>query len=198
MSSDLKARLIERAAALGFDACRVTTASPPDHASAFVEWIADGRQGEMQWIARNAHKRVDPQQVLPGARSIICLAASYSGDRGGIESPPGAGVIARYARGADYHDVVGERLKELSQFLDALEPGSRSLWYVDTGPLLERDLAQRAGVGFVGKHTNLIVSSVTQLVLQVAIFPDPFRMLCHSLHWHHHSSPNDPGCCRHH
>jgi epoxyqueuosine reductase len=66
------------------------------------------------------------------------------------------GVIARYARFTDYHEVLGERLKALAAFLDSLATGTRSLWYVDTGPLLERDLAQRAGLGFIGKHTNLI------------------------------------------
>jgi epoxyqueuosine reductase len=110
----------------------------------------------MAWLQRNAHKRVDPQQVLPGARSIVCVAASYSSDRTSAPAVVGQGVIARYARSADYHDILGERLKTLSAFLDTQEPGARSLWYVDTGPLLERDLAQRAGIGFVGKHTNLI------------------------------------------
>jgi epoxyqueuosine reductase len=149
-------QIVERARALGFDACRVTTAAAPDHAEALQRWLAAGHHGEMAWLQRNAHKRVDPQQVLPGARSIVCVAASYSADRTSAPTVAGHGVIARYARSADYHDILGERLKTLSAFLDTLEPGARSLWYVDTGPLLERDLAQRAGIGFVGKHTNLI------------------------------------------
>ena len=113
----------------------------------------------MAWLARNAAKRVDPQQVLPGARSVIVLAASYSSDEKNLspcgEGTPGA--IARYARHDDYHDVLAGPLKELTQFIDELGgAGTRSLWYVDTGPILERDLAQRAGLGFIGKHTNLI------------------------------------------
>lgn len=159
----MKAAVTLRARALGFDACRVTTATPPDHAAELERWLAEGRQGEMAWLQRNAHKRVDPQQVLPGARSIITLAASYweAGSKANGESSAGAGVVARYARFADYHDVLAERLKALTQYLDGLGgEATRSLWYVDTGPFLERDLAQRAGLGFVGKHTNLISRSL--------------------------------------
>lgn len=147
----MKEFIRQKAAELGFDACRVTRAESPDHAHAFEQWLADGRNGEMQWLARNAHKRVDPQQVLPGARSILCLATSYH------REVATTGPVARYARYDDYHDVLAERLKALTAVIDELAgEGGRSLWYVDTGPLLERDLAQRAGLGFVGKHTNLI------------------------------------------
>ncbi|HOX57508.1 MAG TPA: tRNA epoxyqueuosine(34) reductase QueG [Candidatus Paceibacterota bacterium] len=181
----MKTALRERARELGFDDCRVTTAAAPESAARFRQWLTEGRQGEMGWLARNVERRVDPQQVLPGARSIIALAASYSlagqGARSERQVPtatrtfsagpsdthhaprttplsvPPAGIIARYARYADYHEVLGERLRQLAQFVDGLgEAGTRSLWYVDTGPVLERDLAQRAGLGFIGKHTNLI------------------------------------------
>ncbi|MBC8001075.1 MAG: tRNA epoxyqueuosine(34) reductase QueG [Opitutaceae bacterium] len=154
----MKAQIQQRARELGFDACRITTAAEPDHTGQFTEWLADGRHGEMAWLQRNAAKRIDPQQVLPGAKSILCLAVSYTGQESNSESTCApSGVIARYARHADYHDVVGNRLKQLTEFLDQLGGAeTRSLWYVDTGPLLERDLAQRAGLGFVGKHTNLI------------------------------------------
>jgi len=114
----------------------------------------------MAWIERNADKRVDPQLVLPGALSVVCLAISYAPDSSSpadaAETIGGAGTVARYARYADYHDVLVEPLKSLVAFIDSLDTGTRSLWYVDTGPLLERDLAQRAGLGFAGKHTNLI------------------------------------------
>jgi epoxyqueuosine reductase len=150
----------QRAYELGFDACRITHAGVPDHAADFERWLAAGRHGEMAYLQRNASKRVDPGQVLPDARSVICLAASYA-----IAAPvpeatstSGArGVVARYARFADYHEVMGSRMRDLAGFVDALGgAGTRSLWYVDTGPVLERDLAQRAGLGFIGKHTNLI------------------------------------------
>ena len=157
----MKAAIQERARELGFDACRFTSASPPGGSGHLQRWIESQWHGEMSYLQRNAHKRIDPQQVLAGVRSVICLAASYHGnsskDSSESQSDAAQGVVARYARFADYHDVLGERLKALASFIDARgEPGSRSLSYVDTGPLLERDLAQRAGIGFIGKHTNLI------------------------------------------
>ena len=147
----MKSRIQQRARELGFDDCRVTTAQPPDHSAHFQRWLASRYHGEMSYLQRNAHKRIDPEKVLANARSVIVLAASYHVN--GQDSGP----IARYARFSDYHDVLAERLKELTSFVNQLGgEGTRSLWYVDTGPLLERDLAQRAGLGFVGKHTNLI------------------------------------------
>lgn len=140
---------------LGFDICRFTEAKPPDHAREFGTWLAEGRHGAMGYLAHNAHKRIDPQKVLAGAKTVLVVAASYSFET--KTSVIERGQIARYAQYADYHDVMGERLKHLSAFVDQTGgAGSKSLWYVDTGPLLERDLAQRAGIGFIGKHTNVI------------------------------------------
>ena len=161
----MKAVIVQRARELGFDDCRVTTAAPPVHAAEFEQWLAQRNHGEMEYLARNAHKRVDPQLVLAEAKSLITLAVSYAGAGAGSETQRAAayaadsprGVIARYARHADYHDVIGEQLRQLTEFVSQLGGhGTRSLWYVDTGPFLERDLAQRAGLGFTGKHTNLI------------------------------------------
>jgi epoxyqueuosine reductase len=148
----VKSAVFQRALQLGFDDCRFTTANPPDHAAQFQSWLQDGRHGQMEYLARNAHKRIDPALVLHAAKTIITLAVSYTTPLSAGDS----GEIARYARYGDYHDVLGRRLKELAAFVNALADGARSLWYVDTGPLLERDLAQRAGLGFIGKHTNLI------------------------------------------
>lgn len=146
---------------LGFDAFGVTSAAPPATAERFMRWLESGSHGEMGYLQRNAAKRIDPQRVLMDARSIITLAASYANQApSSSEPPPGSGprgIVARYARHADYHDVLRDPLKAFAQRVDELGgPGTRSLWYVDTGPLLERDLAQRAGLGFVGKHTNLV------------------------------------------
>jgi len=154
----MKEAVRQRAREFGFDDCRVTSAQAPESAARFQQWLAAGRQGEMAYLERNAAKRVEPQQVLPGARSIISLAASYHKADWEVEGASGkSGLVARYARYADYHDLLGQRLKLFVQFVDELGGvGTRSLWYVDTGPLLERDLAQRAGLGFIGKHTNLI------------------------------------------
>jgi epoxyqueuosine reductase len=143
----------------------------------------------MEYLARNAEKRADPQLVLPGARSILCLAASYHVPD--APSPPTdrfaiPGLVARYAGFSDYHEVLGTKLRELVKFVDGLGgPGTRSLWYVDTGPVLERDLAQRAGLGFIGKHTNLISRDLgnwfflAEILTTAALEPDlPERNRC--------------------
>jgi epoxyqueuosine reductase len=159
----MKEAIRERARELGFDDCRFTAALPPESGQKFQEWLREKRHGQMGYLERNAHKRMDPKKVLPEAASVIVLAVSYAPPEEG--SWPDAepkddnpqGLIARYARYADYHDIIGERLRQLVDFLrETAGPEIRSLWYVDTGPVLERDLAQRAGAGFIGKHTNLI------------------------------------------
>jgi len=146
----MKEKIRQRALELGFDDCRFTSADAPASAGQFQNWLAGKNHGEMNYLERNAPKRTDPQKVLSGAKSIVALAASYE-----IENQKSGGV-ARYARFDDYHEILGERLKLLTVFINQLADETRSLWYVDTGPILERDLAQRAGLGFVGKHTNLI------------------------------------------
>jgi epoxyqueuosine reductase len=166
----MKEAIRQRALELGFDDCRFTTAAPPASAPHLQRWLTAGQQGEMAWLARNAEKRAEPDRVLAGAKTVISLAVSYAtraecrvtSDE--IATPASShpspvtrhGVIARYAQFTDYHDVLAEKLKTLSTFVDQLAPDTHSLWYVDTGPILERDLGQRAGIGFVGKHTNLI------------------------------------------
>ena len=157
----MKKAVHEKALELGFDACRFTTALPPDHASHFRNWLSAEHHGEMGYLQRNAEKRLDPQLVLAKAKTVVSLAVNYGEtpstiSESSLKNRRVAGTIARYARYSDYHDVIGPRLKSLVEFVSQLDPLSRSLWYVDTGPFLERDLAQRAGAGFVGKHTNLI------------------------------------------
>jgi epoxyqueuosine reductase len=152
----MKTAIRQRAAELGFDDCRFTTAAPPASAEQLQRWLALKNHGEMSWLERNAEKRAEPGKILADTKSIIALAASYQNDK--IQIPNSkSGVIARYARFTDYHEVLGERLKSLTQFVNQLGgAGTRSLWHVDTGPVLERDFAQRAGIGFVGRHTNVI------------------------------------------
>lgn len=182
----MKAAVQARAAELGFDLCRVTSAAPPESADRFLRWMAAGHHGDMTWMERQAARRTDLQQVLSGARSVICLAASYPAtppaDAGGpaasAESP--RGVVARYARAGDYHDVLAGPLEALTQFVNQLGgPQTRSRWYVDTGPVLERDLAQRAGLGFIGRHTNLISRRLgnwfvlAEILTTLELEPDP-------------------------
>jgi len=137
---------------LGFDLAGITTADPPPHAAEFRQWLADGCHGEMRYMAR----RRDPQQILPGAKSVIVVGLNYC--------PTHTGNVARYAAGSrDYHDVMGEKLARLAALVDGL-------WYVDTGPVLERDLAQRAGLGWIGKHTNLISRELGNWFFLGAVF----------------------------
>jgi epoxyqueuosine reductase len=154
----VKAALLAEAEKLGFALCRIAPCIPPPHAAEFRAWLEDGRAGEMAWLARNADRRTDPQQVLPGARSVIVLAMNYAvGDeKSKIEdrNPNSDHHIARYAWGDDYHDVIEAKLKALDVWLTA--QGGRQRCYVDTGPMLERDFAAVAGAGWHGKSTMLI------------------------------------------
>ena len=183
----VKERIEQRAVELGFDACRFTSALPPASAPHLERWLAEGQHGEMGYLARNAGKRVDPNLVLNGARSVVSLACAYSGGDG-VRDDNQHGLIARYARHADYHDTLAEPLKQLTAFINELGGSdTRSLWYVDTGPLLERDLAQRAGLGFVGKHTNLISRQLgnwfflAEIITTLELVPDaPEKNRCGS------------------
>lgn len=177
----MKPALLKRARELGFDACRITTADPPSSGAHFQAWVEAGRHGEMAWLNRRIHRRTHPREVLAGARSILTLAVSYHrAGSGTAASSAGRGVVARYARHTDYHDLLARPLEELTLALNRLGgPGVRSLWYVDTGPLLERDLAQRAGLGFIGKHTNLIGRDLgnwfllAEILTTLELEPDP-------------------------
>ena len=155
----MKAAIVKRAVELGFDACGFTTAAPPQTAAYFQKWVEAGYHGQMEWLQRGLERRCDPQKVLNNAATIIVVAAAYSGEFGShpVRQARFPAEIARYARYKDYHKVMGEKLKELSRHVVQLGgPGTQAIWYVDTGPLLERDLAQRAGAGFIGKHCNSI------------------------------------------
>ena len=157
-------RIRAAARALGFDAVGVAPAEPPPHAEFLHEWLARGYAGEMAWLARRAAEREDPRRVLAGARSVVVVGLVYDPGAAAREGAQGDGAsradsratIARYAGGADYHDVLRERLERLEEAIAALAPGTRTRSYVDTGPVLERPLAARAGLGWIGKNTLLI------------------------------------------
>ncbi len=154
----MKAELIAFAGSLGFDLCRVAPATVPPHAEEFRAWLADGRAGEMAWLARNADRRTSPEQVLPGVRSVIVLAMNYwvQSPRSKVQGPrsKAGGRIARYAWGDDYHEVIEKKLAGLDEWLRAR--GGTQRCYVDTGPVLERDFAALAGAGWHGKSTMLV------------------------------------------
>jgi epoxyqueuosine reductase len=154
---ELKKELIAFACEVGFDSCRVAACGPPPHATEFRNWLREGTAGEMHYMERSEEKRCDPQKVLPGARSIIVVALNYFQGRAIQRSQTAArGKIARYAWGDDYHNVIAARLDKIDNFLR--EFGGRQKCYVDTGPVLERDQAAQAGIGWHGKSTMLIDS----------------------------------------
>ncbi len=143
------------AAEAGFDDCRFAKAGTASHAKEFLNWIEHGKHGEMAWLERNPHRRCDPREVLPGCRTVICLALNYfPGNNPFPENHPGGYRIARYAWNNDYHDLIEKKLRELDQKLQTL--GGTQKFYVDTGPVLERDFASDAGLGWNGKSTMQI------------------------------------------
>ena len=175
----MKAELVALAGELGFDLCRVARCTTPPHADEFREWLDDGRAGTMGWLARNQERRTDPQLVLPAAKSVIVLAMNYWPDvehrTPNTEHPMGR--IARYAWGDDYHDVIEKKLRVLDDWLGVR--GGKQRHYVDTGPVLERDFAALAGVGWHGKSTMLIHPKLgtwfflAELFTTLDLDPDP-------------------------
>jgi epoxyqueuosine reductase len=142
-----------RARELGFDRVAIGPASPPDHGPAFTRWLEAGYAATMEYLGRRAGERLDPGRVLPGARSVVCVALNYyQGERADDRS---WAPVARYAWGRDYHSVMTPRLAALATHLGEAA-GAASKAYVDTGPVLERDLAARAGLGWIGKNTMLL------------------------------------------
>jgi len=151
--SELKEELVAFAKDVGFDSCRLAACDPPLHANDFRNWLRDGAAGEMNYMERGEEKRCDPQLVLPGARSVIVLALNYF-QGPAAETAASTGRIARYAWGEDYHDIILAKLDKIDIFLRGF--GGTQKCYVDTGPVLERDHAARAGVGWHGKSTMLV------------------------------------------
>ncbi|MEP6935323.1 MAG: QueG-associated DUF1730 domain-containing protein, partial [Nitrospirota bacterium] len=166
------------ARALGFDAVgisRVTDSGPssaiglqsdssppgpapplPHHLlSRLTDWLQRGYHGTMAWMTRDPSRRSDPRLVLPGCRSMVSVGMNYYTDNRANEQP-GMGRIARYAWGKDYHKVMSQRLTQLEAKIAALAPGVTTKNYVDTGPIMEKAWAQQAGLGWIGKHSNLV------------------------------------------
>ena len=158
-----------RARELGFLACGITHPGPTAHAEQLDRWLAKGYAGTMRYLHRQAAGRKDPRKIMPEARAVVVVLDNYyTPDR---EEESAAPRIARYARGKDYHRTTGQRLDQLANFLRA--NGARlSRPFVDAGPVPERELAQRAGLGWIGKNTMLIRPDAGSFFFIGSVFTD--------------------------
>jgi epoxyqueuosine reductase len=164
-----------RAAELGFDLVGIASAEPFDaDLQRTLAWIEQGLHGTMGWITPERTRRAcHPDDLLPGARSIVVVGASYAGPEPALHDRRPRGRVARYARGADYHDVMKARLAELAASVrDLGGNGTRTRAFVDSSPLPERAVAVRAGLGFVGKNTNLLTARAGSWLLLGALLTD--------------------------
>ena len=158
MAETLKERIAAEARALGFDAVRFTSADAAEGAGDALEaFLAEGRHGDMGWLARTAERRKGPRALWPEAKSVILLGLNYgpAADPLDILATGSRGAISVYAQGDDYHDVLKAKLTPLAARVQDLTNGDVKI-FVDTAPVMEKPLAARAGLGWQGKHTNLV------------------------------------------
>lgn len=168
----LKAELVARALGEGFS--KVGVCAPdavPEAAGRLAEWLAEGRQGQMGWMAERAEWRGSAAALWPEARSVVMLAEVYTPevDPFAVLSQPGRGAVSVYAQGKDYHDLVKKRLKRVGRWLIDRGGGEIKV-FVDTAPVMEKPLAQAAGLGWQGKHTNLLARDLGSWFFLGAIF----------------------------
>jgi epoxyqueuosine reductase len=176
-SASIESLIKAQALGLGFDLVGITRTGPAETADAFAQWLAAGRSGSMHYLEKYADVRRDSRRPFEGAVSAIVVGLDYGG-----ASP--SGPVARYARGDDYHDVMWRRLDALQAWIEQhVGYAISARGYVDTGPLLERDLARRAGLGWFGKNTNLINPGlgsfffIGALLVNIELNPDaPFEV----------------------
>src|SRR5258706_9873747 len=141
---------------LGFDLVGIASAEPSHYRDYFRQWLDDGRAGSMGYLHNRFDERTDPGTYLPGAQSVICVAMNYYVP---LQEPPSGerqARIARYALGDDYHDVLKKRLHQLADRVRELAPEAQTRAAVDTAPVMEKELAARAGIGWLGKNTCII------------------------------------------
>jgi len=178
---DPKAAIRARALALGFDAVGFAAAATSERARAgLVRFLADGRHGDMGWMESRAEARSEPQALWPAARSVIVVGLNYgpAGDPLKTLGHPERGTVSVYARGRDYHDVIKKKLRLLARAI-ADDFGAEVKLFVDTAPVMEKPLAEAAGLGWQGKHTNLVSRAfgswlfLGEIYTTLALAPDP-------------------------
>jgi epoxyqueuosine reductase len=180
MADPIREAIRDRALSSGFDAVGFAEACLDTEARAGLrEFLARGYHGDMGWLAGTAARRGDPQALWPEARTVIVLGVNYApeDDPLALLDAPDRGVVSVYARGRDYHDTLKRRLKALAHWIEAGWPGALKL-FVDTAPVMEKPLAERAGIGWQGKHTNLVSRDfgswlfLGEIYLSLALEPD--------------------------
>lgn len=182
----LEEALKEEALRLGFDFAGITTSDPPESFAIFETWLEAGMQGEMEYLSaqRSRARRADPRTILPECKSILILGVRYPVQNTQVDNSEGHyGRVASYAWGQDYHEVLPSRMASLHSFIERICGLSvPARWYTDTGPLLERDLAQRAGLGWIAKNSCLIRPGLgsyfflAEMLLGIELQPDdPFK-----------------------
>ena len=172
MAYSLKERITQEANALGFVAVRFASADPPPGAGAALDaFLADGRHGDMAWLAANSERRKSPRAIWPDVKSIIMLGMSYGPERDPLAAllQRSHGTISVYAQGADYHDVIKSKLKVLASRVQDVAQGEVKV-FVDTAPVMEKPIAAKAGLGWQGKHTNLVSRDFGSWLFLGAIF----------------------------
>jgi epoxyqueuosine reductase len=149
-------KLKEAGTAAGIDMVGAVAVSRLDHEGEHLDsWLASGHQGDMLWIERDPEKRKDPRSIFPATRTVISAAVNYNAPFGHADIPE-TGKISRYAWGDDYHDIVKDRLRRLLELIQIEVPDAEGKVCVDTAPVMEKSWAVRAGLGWIGKHSNLI------------------------------------------
>jgi epoxyqueuosine reductase len=182
MSQELKSRLIAKALEEGFSKARLCRPDAvPEIAARLQAYVAAGRHGQMGWMEERMNWRGAPDQLWPEARTVIMLAEAYTPAEDPMEvvGRPDRGAISVYARGRDYHDIVKKRLKRVGRWLLDQAEGAEIKVFVDTAPVMEKPLGQASGLGWQGKHTNLLARDLGSWFFLGAIFttlelpPDP-------------------------
>lgn len=173
----LTRRIKSEARSVGFDVVGVARAEPVGEAAHLSEWLSRGYHGTMQWMADHFDKRVDPRALVPGCRSIVCVGLLYNQTRKHAPQPVGT-EVATYAWGEDYHRVLKDKLHELLRRGRALDPAFEGRAFTDSAPVMDRYWAERSGLGWRGKNTNLLNKGLGsflflgELIVRAELVPD--------------------------
>jgi epoxyqueuosine reductase len=185
MESSITNLIKSQAIKLGFSKVGIARAeSLTEEGGRLREWLAKAYHGTMQWMEYEIEKRVDPCLVFPQSKSVVCVAMNYYSPEQHSDNPE-IGKISRYAWGDDYHNVLSERLERLLEFIKSEIPGVNGKIYVDTGPMMDKGWAVRSGIGWMGKHTNVITREYSswvflgEILLDVELdYDEPLTDLC--------------------